>query len=310
MANKLKHLHYKLFKFKHYHMHVYDKKDDKWLIEHLYESEFEKKIDLDNPKTFNEKIQWLKLNYNDPKYPMLVDKLAVRKYVEENIPELNLIPLLGTYNNPNEIDFDKLPNKFVLKCNHNSGRGVFVCRDKSSLSKSQIKKAKKELRKALKYNFYYETRERAYKNLVPTILCEQYMTDNPTVDVLTDYKFYCFNGYVDCVMVCTGRETGHPLFYFFDEQWKLKRINLNGLRAPEDFTIEKPSQMDAMFKLVSKLSKGMPYVRIDLYQINNKIYFGEFTFYPKGGLDVNYLPQTEKYFGDLIKLDLGEIKHE
>ena len=293
---------YKLFKFVHYHLHLFNRKSDKWLIEHLFKCEMGYPLNLKNPQGFNEKLQWLKLNYHQEIYSTLADKYLVREYIELNVPELNLIPLLGKYENANDIDFDKLPNQFVLKCNHTSGRGLFVVKDKSRLSKKEIKHIKKGLNKALKYNFYYETRELPYKSMKPLILCEEYMTDNEKVDYITDYKFYCFDGYVDCVMVCLERETGHPKFYFFDKKWELKRINIAGKNAPANFSVPKPSQMDKMFEIAEKLSKGFPYLRMDLYQINDKIYFGEYTFYPKGGFDPNYLEETEKYFGNLIEL--------
>lgn len=252
------------------------------------------------PKTFNEKLQWLKLYNRNPLYTTLVDKYAVKKWVADKIGEQYVIPTLGVWDSFDDIDFDKLPNQFVLKCTHDSGSYV-ICKDKSKLDK---RGARKKLTTALKRNFYYVGREYPYKNVPPRIIAEKYIEDRNGAFV--DYKFSCFNGYVDCVMVCLDRHINDVKFYFFDRDWNLKRLNVRGKNAPEGFTIPKPSCMDEMFEIAANLSKGIPFVRVDLFECDGRVYFGEMTFYPDSGFDANLLPETDEYFGRLI--DLTKIK--
>lgn len=260
---------------------------------------FNKDLNLTNPKTFNEKIQWLKIYDRNKEYVSMVDKIDVKNVVANIIGNEFIIPTIGVWDSFDDIDFDLLPNEFVLKCTHDSGSTV-VCKDKASFD---YKKARKKIEKALKRNYYYLYREWPYKSVKPRIIAEKYMVDELGADEITDYKFYCFNGRADCVMVCMDRKSGDTKFYFFDRQWKLKRINERGKKAPKGFTIEKPVCMDKMFDLAEKLTKGIPFVRLDMYQCGGSIYFGEYTFYPGSGLDPNYLPETEVYFGNLIDIN-------
>ena len=264
-----------------------------------YARHMKKKLRLNNPQTFNEKLQWLKLHNRRPEYTRMVDKYAVKSYVAKKIGKQYVIPTLGVWDRFEDIDFDKLPDQFVLKCTHDSG-GYVICRDKKDLD---LEKAKEKIEKSMKRNFFYYGREWPYKNVPPRIIAEKYMTDEVGVDTFTDYKFFCFNGKVDCVMVCLDRQTGDTKFYFFDSKWKLKRLNKRGKAAPEGFTIPKPERMDEMFALAAKLSAGIPFVRIDLYQSCGKIYFGEYTFYPDSGFDANILPEADAYWGGLLKLE-------
>ena len=273
--------------------------DDKEFLTRKFKACMGKELDLDNPKTFNEKLQWLKLYNRDPQYTMLVDKYLVRDYIRENLGEEYLIPLIGVWNSPDEIDFDALPDKFVLKCNHNSGVGMYICKDKS---KMDVEKVKKELQRGLDQDYYLTGREWPYKDVPRKIICEKFMSDAPGASDFTDYKFFCFDGHVDCVMVCLERSSGNTKFYFFDEKWELKRLNIRGKNAPEGFTVPKPECMDKMFDIAAELSKGLPFVRVDLYQSNGQIYFGEMTFFPDSGFDANLLKETDEYFGNLIKL--------
>ncbi|WP_058991128.1 ATP-grasp fold amidoligase family protein [Anaerococcus rubeinfantis] len=277
----------------------YNDMDDKIYIEKLFKSYMGYSLNLNNPKTFNEKLQWLKLYDRKPRYTMMVDKYKVREYIADKIGEEYLISLLGVWDDPDDIDFDSLPNKFVLKCNHDSG-GLSICRDKKNFDANI---AKKKLKKSLKTNYYYSGREWPYKNVPRKIIAEKYMVDDSNSDEFTDYKFFCFNGYVDCVMVCLDRNSGDPKFYFFDKDWKLKRLNKRGKEAPKDFTIPKPECIAEMFEIASKLSEGFPFVRVDLYQSYGKIYFGEMTFYPDSGFDSNILPEADLYLGSLIDIN-------
>ena len=257
-------------------------------------------LNLSNPKTFNEKLQWLKLYNRNPLYTTLVDKSTVKKWVADKIGEKYLIPTLDVWNNFDEIDFDKLPNQFVLKCTHDSG-SVVICKNKNEFDKAA---ARNKITAALKNNYYYASREWPYKKIKPRIIAEQYMEDRNGAFV--DYKFSCFNGHVENVMVCLDRHINDVKFYFFDRAWNLQRLNIRGKNAPKDFTIPKPDSMDEMFDIAAKLSKDMPYVRVDLFECDGKIYFGEMTFFPDCGFDAKLLPETDAYFGKL--LDLSTVK--
>ena len=278
----------------------YDKMPDEEYLKRKFKSEMGRELNLSDPKTFNEKLQWLKLYDRRPEYTMMVDKYLVRDYIAKKLGEEYLIPLLGVWDDPDEIDFDALPDQFVLKCNHNSGLGMCICKDKSKLD---IEKVKADLRKGLKQDYYLTGREWPYKDVPRKIICEKYMSDSPDSKNFTDYKFFCYNGYVDCVMVCLDRASGDTKFYFFDKDWNLKRINVRAINAPADFTLPKPVCMDKMFDIAAELSKGFRFVRIDLYQSNGHVYFGEMTFFPDSGFDANLLPATDQYFGDLMNLN-------
>lgn len=281
-------------------MGMYKNMPDDEYISKKYKALMGSAPDLDAPKTLNEKLQWLKLHNRKPEYSVMVDKYRVRDYIAETIGEKYLIPLIGAWDDPDEIDFASLPDRFVLKCNHNSGLGMCICRDKASLD---IKKVKSELKKGLKQDYYLSGREWPYKNVPRKIICERYMTDSPDSSDLTDYKFFCFNGHADSVMLCLDRSSGDTKFYFFDKDWNLRRYNVRGKNAPADFTLPKPKNMDKMFEIAEKLSDGMPFARIDLYNSDDHIYFGEITFFPDSGFDPNILAETDLYFGNLIDID-------
>lgn len=268
---------------------------DKYYLSILWKMTMGYKLDWKNPKTFNEKLQWLKLYDRNPLYTTLVDKYRVKQWVADTIGEQYVIPTLAVYNTVDEIDLAKLPDQFVLKCNHDSG-SVVICRDKS---KFDLEAAKKKLEKGLKRNFYWEAREWPYKNVKRCVFAEKYIQDFED-DGLVDYKFYCFDGMVDCVMACLDRHIKHPRFYFFDREWNLKRWNVWGEEAPDNFSLPMPKGLDKMFELASVLSKGIPFVRVDLYNIAGYIQFGEMTFYPNGGFVLHILPETDSFFGSII----------
>lgn len=269
---------------------------DKTYLKIKYRLEMGKKLNLENPQTFNEKLQWLKVYNRKPEYTMMVDKYSVREYIKGKIGEDYLIPLLGAWEKWEDIDFGSLPNEFVLKCSHDSG-SVVICRDKKIFD---FMAAKKKITRKLKMNLYSWGREWVYKDVKPRIIAEKYMVDK--TGQFIDYKFMCFGGYVSCVMVCIDRNIGDTKFYFFDKDWNLLRLNKRGKEAPKDFTLPKPKGMDKMFEIAETLSAGLPFSRIDLYECDGKIYFGEITFFPQSGFDANLLKDTDKYFGDLIDL--------
>ncbi|MCH5346389.1 MAG: glycosyl transferase [Muribaculaceae bacterium] len=252
---------------------------------------------LDNPKTFNEKMQWMKLNYHDPLHTQLVDKAAVKEYVSSIIGEEYVIPTLGVWKRFNDIDFDSLPNQFVLKCTHDSG-GLVICRDKNKLD---ISAAKKKINKCLGINYYYLGFEWPYKNVEPQILAEEYKGELSSGTVL-DYKFFVFNGVPRILKIASNRniETGHVDMDFYD-------MNFNHLpfkRGHDNSSIklEKPTNFELMKELAQKLAKGLPFVRVDFYEIGNKVYFGELTFYPCGGWNAFDPREWDEKLGDMLEL--------
>lgn len=268
---------------------------DKLYLKIRYYLEMGKRLDLKNPRTMNEKLQWLKLYNRKPEYTTMVDKILVKEYVANIIGEEYIVPLLGVWRSPEEIDFESLPNQFVLKTNHSGGNtGVIIVKDKNKIDRSAIVE---KLRASLKSDIYATFREWPYKNVERKVFAEAYLGDD-----LADYKFYCYNGYADAVMICVDRQIGDPKFYFFDKQWNLKRYNKRGKEAPADFILPKPDGVDRMFELASVLSKDLPYARVDFYNVNGKIYFGEITFFPASGFDKNRLPESDLLFGEMIKL--------
>ncbi|WP_167699229.1 ATP-grasp fold amidoligase family protein [Faecalicoccus pleomorphus] len=413
---------------------------DKQYIQLKFYDAFGRFMDFNEPRTFNEKLQWLKVYDHNSQYTTMVDKYAVKKYIAKKIGSEYIIPTLGAWDRFDDIDFEALPNQFVLKCTHDSG-GLVICKDKAKLD---IKQARKKIETSLSNNFYYMGREWPYKNVPHKIIVEQYMADNlrdyklfcfndvprmtlvcserftkdglkedfydeawnhlnvqramhgnavfpierpkqyelmkklaaklsekmpfaridfyeinekiyfgeitfypasgfegfipeawdlklgdwiklpgggyrlnsndysiiisdsfynnKETKALVDYKFFCFNGIAESVMVCTERETGHPKFYFFDKEWNLRKYNIRGKEAPEGFTLPKPDCIDEMFSIAERLSKGIPFVRVDLYCIDGLVYFGEMTFYPDSGFDVNLLKESNEHWGEMLIL--------
>ena len=271
---------------------------DKLYLRWLFRLRMGSKLNLNNPKTFSEKLQWLKLYDRKPEYTQMVDKYEAKKYVASIIGEEYIIPTLGVWDSFDEIDFDALPNQFVLKTTHGGGNtGVVICKDKATFNRNE---ANTKLQRSLKQNIYRTLREWPYKNVKPRIIAEKYIVDSQ--GELNDFKFSCYDGNVTDVMICMERSSGDTKFYFFDKNWQLLRYNKRGLAAPEGFTVPKPENMDLMFRLASELSKGIPYLRVDLYNVDGKIYFGETTFFPQSGMDANLLPETDLLFGSRIKL--------
>lgn len=274
------------------------KYDDRKYLEYVYKEHMGKNLNLDNPKTFNEKLQWLKLNNRNTMYTKLVDKYEVREYVSKVIGSNYLIPLLGVFDSYKEIDFDKLPNQFVLKLTHDSGT-VIICKDKTKLNRKQTIS---KLKKGLKRKYFYLYREWPYKNVKPRIIAEKYMKDNNS-SVLNDYKFYCFNGEPKMMFIITERGND-PKINFFDMDFN--EINLHQGFKKGEKKLEKPKKFDEMIKLARKLSYGIPHVRVDFYIINGKVYFGELTFFDSAGLEKFEPEKYDEILGSYI--DLNKIK--
>ena len=280
--------------------HIYDLISDKVYLKMMYRLKMNKKLDLSNPQTFNEKLQWLKLYDRRPEYTMMVDKYEVRKYIADKLGEEYLIPLLGAWDDPNEIDFDALPNQFVLKCNHNSGSGMCICRDKSKLD---INKVKKRLRKGLKENYYLSWREWPYKDVKRKIIAEKFMVDESGKE-LKDYKIHCFNGEPKLILVCAERFSDSGLKEnFYDTDWNQMDLRRPG-HANTQIPIEKPNGLKKMLELSQKLSENIAFSRIDFYVINNHIYFGEITFYPASGFTPFEPDEWDYKLGNLIDINM------
>lgn len=274
----------------------YNDMPDREYLQRRFRAELGKSLDLDNPQTFNEKLQWLKLYNRKPEYTMMVDKYKVREYIAQELGEEYLIPLLGVWNDPDEIDFDALPDQFVLKCNHNSGSGMCICKDKSKLN---IPKVKAELRKGLKENYYIRHREWPYKDVPRKIIAEKYMVD--ASGDLKDYKFYCFDGAMKFVMINSDRNTDKPTradYFDRDFNW----LDFTWGYSHAEVRPEKPEQFEKMVAIAEKLSKGLPHIRVDLYECNGQIYFGELTFFDGSGFDKIEPLEWDYKIGKMLKI--------
>lgn len=258
-----------------------------------------RKIDFNNPVGYNEKLQWLKVNDKRPEYSQLVDKLAVRDNIEQLLGPGYMFPLLGVWDSFDQIDFSKLPNQFVLKCNHDSG-STKVIRDKSALTEKDFKEMKRFYAKRLKKDFFPAGREYPYKGLPRHIIAEQLMTDPKKPErSIEDYKFFCFNGEPKIMFVTTDRETDCR-FDFFDMDFNHLNIIKNHPNA--DQPLEKPVTFEKMKEIAAKLSQGKRHVRIDLYELEGKIYFGEYTFFSGGGFQLFKPEEWERRMGDWIDI--------
>lgn len=256
---------------------VSDEKFVRW----KYYLNFRKKLDLDNPQTFNEKLQWLKLYDRHEEYTQMVDKYEAKKYVANLIGEEYIIPTLGVYDTFDEINFEKLPNQFVLKCTHNSG-GIVICKDKSALD---IPRAKKQMTKWLKQNPYWKNREYPYKNVKPRIIAEKYM-EQEDGETLRDYKVLCFNGKAKLIELHRFRYTNQQTQDFYDVNWNKTSISQGGgFIKKSDNVFPKPKCYDEMLRLSEFITKDMIHCRVDWYDIKGSLYFGEITFYDGSGLD-------------------------
>lgn len=266
-----------------------------------YKKCFGKKLDLNNPITSNEKVLWLKLNTysTDPLVLQCANKYTVREYVKQCGCEEILNPLLGVYDSPDEIDFDKLPNKFALKSNYYFSYNI-ICKDKSTLN---IPAAKKEMRRWNRSKMHLVTSEMQYANMERKILCERFI-ETSDGQAPNDYKIYCCNGKPVYAMVCIGREKGQvPKFYYVDRDGNVQRsMSYDGLKAPENFVYEKPEGWDKLFEYAEKLSTPFPFVRADFYLDNGNVIFGELTFTPGAGLDITKVESTDLLLGNMIQL--------
>lgn len=271
---------------------------DKAFLKVLFRLKMGYWMDFNNPKTYNEKLQWLKLHNRKPEYTKMVDKAGAKEYVANIIGEEYIIPTIGIWDSVDDIDFDKLPNQFVLKCTHDSG-GIVICKDKSTLD---IKAAKKTLRRGLKRDFYAVNREWPYKNVVPRIIGEEYMVDESGYE-LKDYKWFCFDGEPKALFIATDRgiKGVETKFDFFDADFN--HLPFTNGHPNADREIAKPLGFEKMKELAAKLSAGQPHIRVDFYDINGKVYFGELTFYHWSGTTPFEPKEWDYTFGSWINLN-------
>lgn len=271
--------------------------NDRLYLQIRYYCSRRRRLNLVNPQTFNEKLQWMKLYNRNPLYTTLVDKYAVKGYVANLIGEQYIIPTLGVWNNVDEIDFSSLPDKFVLKVTHDSG-GLVICTDKSKLDINQVKK---RLSRALKNDYFYYSREWPYKNVPHRIIAEEYKKDTKT-NCLRDYKLYMFNGVFKAMFIAFDREKGATKANYYDQNFE--RLPLLWGYPSYDGPVEKPQCFDEMIKLAEVLSKGIPHVRVDFYEVDGHVYFGEMTFFDASGMSSFNPPEWNNIFGSWIDLKL------
>lgn len=277
---------------------------DKLYIKLMFRLKMGYKLNLKNPQTFSEKIQWLKLYNRKPEYTMMVDKYAVKDYVANIIGEKYIIPTIGVWDDPEEIEWEKLPNQFVLKTTHGGGSsGVVICKDKTTFDK---KDAISKLKLSMKQDIYRTLKEWPYKNVPKRIIAEQYIESRPKTKEIPDYKWYCFGGEPKYCQVIQDRSTTETID-FFDIDWKHQEfVGLNPVHGLEYNTAlmepQRPLNLDTQIRIARELSKNMPFSRIDLYELEEKTYFGEITFYPMSGLGVFSPEQYNELLGEMLDL--------
>lgn len=262
---------------------------------------FGKKLDLKNPKSFSEKLQWLKLHQREDIYPMLVDKYRVKDYISKEIGEKYVIKTYGAWKTFDDIDFSELPEKFVLKCNHDSG-GIVICKDKQTFDKAG---ARKLLEAHLKRNYFWHGREWAYKIVEPLILAEELLETDDGSDV-KDYKFFCFNGTAKIFKVDCDRFSQHKAYYFDRDKTVLPFSER--ILKPNDYCNppKLPYNIEEMILLAEKLAKDLLFARIDFYNVDGNIYFGEITLYPASGMDVFEPEEWDYKLGDMLDFGVAE----
>lgn len=274
---------------------------DKLYLKVLFRLKMGKRLNLDNPKTFSEKQQWLKLYDHNSEYTKMVDKLAVKDYVASIIGKEYIIPTIGVWDRPDDIELDKLPNKFVLKTTHGGGScGVVICSDKKRFSQED---AIKILNHGMRQNIYHMWREWPYKNVPKRIIAEKFIEPSLDSEDLPDYKFFCFNGKPKYCQVITGRSETMSID-FFDRDWNHQPFHEPRNYPFAKYSITKPRDYDLMWDLAEKIASGLVFSRIDFYQAQDQVYFGEITFYPTSGMG-GFNPETYDFLlGKMINLPM------
>lgn len=269
---------------------------DKSAIKFQYKLLTKKRLDLKNPKTFNEKLNWMKLYYRKPLLTTMADKFGVKEYVKELIGEDYVIPLIGVYEKWDEIDFSKLQAPFVIKTTHSSGMVIVV----RNMKDFDLENAKKRVNKSLKRKYFYSCREWPYKNIKPRIIIEKFVKDSKEEN-LPVYKFFCFDGEPFLVQTIKNDKTSYETIDYFDMDWKLLELKQNFENS--EVPLDKPANFEEMKKLAKKLSVNQPFVRVDLYSVDGRIYFSEFTFFSDAGYQVFHPEKWDLILGEKIPLE-------
>ena len=273
----------------------YDGLSDEEYLKKLFLARVGYPLDLNNPRTFNEKLQWLKLYNRNELFTAMVDKVAVKQIVSEKIGESFVIPTIRVYDDPSDIDFNELPKKFVMKCNHNSG-GLCICKDKNKLNTAKVIE---EFKKAFAFDYYLRSREWPYKNVNRKILVEEYVQDGDS-PFLPVYKFFCFDGKPVIIQTIQNDKQPNESIDYFDTDWQLLDLRQNFSNSA--IPLRKPTHLEKMLGVVSILSEGIPFIRVDLYVINDEIKFSEFTFFSDSGLERFYPEKWDLELGEMINL--------
>lgn len=267
---------------------------DKLHISILYHAYIGRKINWHHPGGFNEKLQWLKLHDHNPLYTKLVDKVEVKTWVAKRIGWEHIVPTLGVWDSFDQIDFNALPDRFVLKCTHDSG-GLAICRDRATFD---MDAAKEKIESSLLRNFYWSGREWPYKNVKPRIIAEEYLAAGTSG--VTDYKLLCFGGRARCAFTCTGRDEADLRVDFFDLEWNHLPFTRHYPNA--DIPPAVPVRLNEMIALSERLAESIPFVRVDYYEIAGKLYFGEMTFYPGSGFEEFDPEEWDERLGSWLEL--------
>lgn len=268
---------------------------EKGFVKAYYKLKSQRDLNLDNPTEFSEKLQWLKLNYYTEDYKQYADKYEVRKFIEEKVGKEYLVDLIDVFDDVEAIDIEKLPNKFVLKGTHGSGYNVIV-KDKANLD---WQKTKRVLSNYMKRNYYKEYFERVYKDIKPRIIAETYLDQLDSDDII-DYKFFCIHGEPQCVWVKTFDDGKYRNCYYNLDWQKMGPDKNETSYLSKD--IPKPKNLEEMIDVAKKLSEDFIFIRVDLYDVGDQIYFGEITFFPWGGYKKLTLEYLNREYGDLMKL--------
>lgn len=283
------------------HRGFFHSMEDEKYLKFSYKGYMGRDLDLENPKGFNEKLQWLKLHDRNPLYTMLVDKYRVKDWVADRIGSQYVTETYAVWDCAEDIDISGLPERFVLKTNHDSG-GVAICRDRAIFD---LDAAKRKLAKHLKYNYYWGCREWPYKDVKPLVFAEEYLDPDPTTNDLVDYKVMCFGGKARCVFTCTGRDADDLRVDFYDLDWNHMPFTRHYPNA--DVPAPRPAELEKMVELSERLSAEIPFVRSDFYEVGNDLYFGELTFYPGSGFEDFSSESWDEEFGKLIQLPGGGL---
>lgn len=275
----------------------------KWIPDGIYLrlryfTVFKKWPNLRNPKKLSEKLQWMKLNFRNPSQIDLMDKITVKNFIIDKIGEEHIIKTIGCWDQFDEINFNELPNQFVLKCNHDSG-SVTICEDKTAMD---MDKVKERLNFFVNRNYFWEAREWGYKNIKPKIMAEELLVDSKG-EAVSDHKFYCFHGEPKLYMAATIKDktTQEEVYDFFDENGNY--LPIEDHEDPDHKIPNLPKNFEKMLKITKTLSEDLPFVRVDLYEAGEKVYFGELTFYPDAGFDNEFTEDWDLKLGEWIDLE-------